>query len=409
MVWAEYERDLNPKNWPFFKKLGTTLLVTAISFTVQYASAIDSAVAEKIQAEFGVDDVVESLATGLAPNIGAQITLRFLAGFFGSSPLIYIFPIYATGGFLGLAVGPAIGGVIGESGMVGWRWVEWSTLIISAVVFLPVLLVQPETHAPTLLKRKSKMATARPANERSAIEINDDQKSIAKASVLAFKLAQSFYRPFQLALYEPIVILLSFYLSLLYIIVFTFLPGYTFIFTETYGFNMAQRGLCFLGLGVGFLMSLAMSLPVLIISRRIVDRHGELYPESRLYHAIFGAPTIPIAMLWMGWTAKESISPWSAIVASALLGFGVLCIFISSYQYTIHTYRQYAASGLVFITLTRYLAAGGMVIVGSPMYRSLGVNWTLTILGCIGGLLVPIPYCLYWLGPAIRKWSKHSS
>lgn len=366
-----------------------------------------------------------TMGAGLAPNIGAQITLRFLAGLFGSSPLvcaggtvsdlwspfeqIYIFPIYATGGFLGLAVGPAIGGVIGESGMVGWRWVEWSTLIISAVVFLPVLLVQPETHAPTLLKRKSKMATARPANERSAIEINDDQKSIAKASVLAFKLAQSFYRPFQLALYEPIVILLSFYLSLLYIIVFTFLPGYTFIFTETYGFNMAQRGLCFLGLGVGFLMSLAMSLPVLIISRRIVDRHGELYPESRLYHAIFGAPTIPIAMLWMGWTAKESISPWSAIVASALLGFGVLCIFISSYQYTIHTYRQYAASGLVFITLTRYLAAGGMVIVGSPMYRSLGVNWTLTILGCIGGLLVPIPYCLYWLGPAIRKWSKHSS
>lgn len=366
-----------------------------------------------------------TMGAGLAPNIGAQITLRFLAGLFGSTPLvcaggtvsdlwspfeqIYIFPIYATGGFLGLAVGPAIGGPIGESNMVGWRWVKWSTLIISAVVILLVLLAQPETHAPTLLKWKSKMVTTRTADERSAIEINDDQKPIEKASVLAFKLAQSFYRPFQLALYEPIVILLSLYLSVLYLIIFTFLPGYTFIFPETYRFNVAQRGLCFLGLGVGFLMALAISLPVMIISRRIADHHGELCPESRLYHAMFGAPTIPIAILWMGWTTRESISPWSAIVASALLGFGVLCIFISSYQYTIHTYRQYAASGLVFMTLTRYLAAGGIVIVGIPMYRNLGVNWTLTILGCIGGLLVPIPYCLYWWGPSIRKWSKHSS
>lgn len=65
MAWAEYERNLNPENWPFFRKPGTTLLVTAISFTVQYASAVDSAVAEKIQAEFGVNAVVESLATGM--------------------------------------------------------------------------------------------------------------------------------------------------------------------------------------------------------------------------------------------------------------------------------------------------------------------------------------------------------
>lgn len=62
--WDEFDNDLNPKNWSFSRKLIATLLVTAISFTVQFASAIDSAAAEKIQHDFGVSAVTESLATG---------------------------------------------------------------------------------------------------------------------------------------------------------------------------------------------------------------------------------------------------------------------------------------------------------------------------------------------------------
>lgn len=62
--------DINPRKWPFWKKLSATLIVTAISFVVQYASAVDSAAAERIQAEFGVSAVAESLATGLSLNTG---------------------------------------------------------------------------------------------------------------------------------------------------------------------------------------------------------------------------------------------------------------------------------------------------------------------------------------------------
>lgn len=56
--------DVNPRKWPIWKKLDATLIVTAISFVVQYASAVDSASAERIQAEFGISAVAESLATG---------------------------------------------------------------------------------------------------------------------------------------------------------------------------------------------------------------------------------------------------------------------------------------------------------------------------------------------------------
>lgn len=48
---------------------------------------------------------------------------------------------------------------------------------------------------------------------------------------------------------------------------------------------------------------------------------------------------------------------------------GILCVFISTYQYIIDSYETFAASALASVTLIRYLAAGGMVVVGIPFYE----------------------------------------
>jgi hypothetical protein len=42
-------------------------------------------------------------------------------------------------------------------------------------------------------------------------------------------------------------------------------------------------------------------------------------------------------------------------------------------------------------------------------YENLGVHWTLTILGIISALMVPVPYCFYIYGPKIRSWSKYAA
>jgi hypothetical protein len=52
---------------------------------------------------------------------------------------------------------------------------------------------------------------------------------------------------------------------------------------------------------------------------------------------------------------QPSISIWSPLAAGVLFGYGVLCIFISSYQYTIDTYEMYAASALTPATLACYV------------------------------------------------------
>lgn len=363
------------------------------------------------------------MASGLAPNIGAQLTFRLLAGFFGSTPLTtaggslsdlwdsmertYAFPIFANAAFLGPILGPVVGGFIGQSSLVSWRWTEWITLILSALVLALVVFLQPETYAPILLKWKAthlRSLTGEP-RYKSPVEIRE--------TTLGSRILQALYRPFILSAQELIIILIALYLTVVYIVLFTFLTGYFYIFSLTYGFSEGLTGLSFLGIGIGFFLA-TLLVPLLYhwakrdLSKIRAEGGTRLPPEFRLHIGMFGAPAIPISLFWMGWTAYPSISPASPLIASVLFGYGILCIFICSYQYIIDSYEEYAASALVSLTFVRYVAAGGMVEVAVPMYENLGVHWTLTVLGAISALLVPVPFAFYRYGKQIRLRSKYA-
>ena len=446
------------------KLTGSRLNIAFIGWIVGFASSVDSAALMQATADFGVGEVTESLATGifligfgvgalfagpvsetigrnpvyiatlllymifvmasaLAPNIGAQLAFRFIAGCFAATPLVcaggsisdlwnpmervYAFPIFANAAFVGPVFGPIVGGFVGESSLVSWRWCEWITLIISGLVLSLVIFLQPETYAPILLKWKATHLRQLTGDDRYKAEIE-----IREVSFLP-RLGTALYRPFVLTFSEPIIILIALYLTVIYIILFTFLNGYTFVFTETHGFSEGMTGLAFIGIAIGLCLS---SLLVPLIYKwaneelaRVKEQGGSrLPPEFRLWFAMLGAPAIPISMFWMGWTDYSWISYWSPLGASVLFGYGILCVFISSYQYIIDSYESYAASALASVTLIRYIAAGGMVEVAIPFYRNLGVHWTLTILGALSALLVPVPYIFYRLGSKIRGRSKYA-
>lgn len=62
--WEGESDPLNPRNWSKSSRIGTTLIISTIAFVVGAASSIDTAILPQASAEFGVSDVVESLATG---------------------------------------------------------------------------------------------------------------------------------------------------------------------------------------------------------------------------------------------------------------------------------------------------------------------------------------------------------
>ena len=422
IVGYHHDQDqLNPHNWSYTSRIFITFMVASIGFVVGVASSIDSSALPHAAAEFGVSEVAESLATGmyligfgagalfagpfsetvgrnpvyittmvlymifimasgLAPNFGAQIAFRFLAGFFGSTPLtcaggslsdiwgpferVYAFPVFANGAFLGPILGPVMGGYIVSTGVLpSWRWTEWITLIMSGVVLTLVTLLLPETFPPVLLKWKAAHLRAITGDDRYRAEVE------VRMDPFLTRLGRALYRPFLLTATEPIILLVALYLTVIYIILFTFLDGYTYIFQDIHRTSEGVTGLCFLGIAIG--LCLASILVPIIASQAKRELHkireaggDRLPPEFRLWFSMYGAPAIPISLFWMGWTSDSSISIWSPLAASVLFGYGILTVFISSYQYVIDSYEIYAASALASVTLIRYVAAGGMTVVG---------------------------------------------
>lgn len=265
---------------------------------------------------------------------------------------------------------------IGATGVLSWRWSEWVILIIDGLVIALVFSLMKETLSPRLLLYKASHLRKLTGDKRFMTEQEADGKSVIDV------LKVNFTRPFILAL-EPIVFLFTLYLTIVYIILFTFLDGYPYIFDQTYGIGQGLSNICFLGLLVGIVSSMVTVPLVYRITKKQLARDGDdgtgkaINQETRLIFAMIGAPLIPIGLFWMGWTdyvsdsrvstqsatnrvLQPSISIWSPLVASVVIGFGIICIFMSAYMYIIDSYQVYAASALTFVALVRYVAAGGM-------------------------------------------------
>jgi hypothetical protein len=306
-----------------------------------------------------------------------------------------------------------MGGFIGQSKDISWRWVEWTSLIASGIVMASLCLFQSETYAPIILKWKAVHLRRSTGDDRYVSTTEIRRLSFSKR----WKVALS--RPFLMSMQEPMIILWTVYLTFVYIMLFGFLAGYTYIFQRTYNVSQGITGLTFIAIGIGYLLA-AIPLNMLIYRWALRDkaiemaRHPEqtqvrLLPEFRLWYGILGAPAIPISLYWMGWTAYPSITIWSPILASVLFGYGVLSVFLSTYQYLIESYEIYAASALAMISLVRYAASGGMNVAMIPIYESIGAHWTLTWLALVGVVFTPAPYLFYHYGPWIRSKSKFAS
>ncbi|CAN8104660.1 unnamed protein product [Discula destructiva] len=463
--WTGPADPLLPRNWPLARRISCTLQISLIAAGVGAASGIDATVLPQAARSLGVSEVAESWATGLylvgmglgslvagpfsetfgrnavyvgsmcvfmvwimaaglAPSFGAQITFRLLAGCSASTPLVcsggsvsdmfdslektWAFPLYAIAAFGGPMLGAVMGAYIGPSAVVDWRWTEWTMLIVSGVIIVLSVLLMPETYPPLLLRWKAKHLRCVTGDDRYRSE-----HEIVEATLFS-RLKVSMTRPFTMAT-EPIILAMTLYLSVVYIVLFTFLVGWPYIFQDTYNISQGLSNIIFLAMFVGLLLT---SILVPIIYRLTVKQvklaesrgEGQMFnPETRLLYAMLGpAIAIPVSLFWMGWTANPSISIWSPILAACLFGFGVMGVFICAYMYVIDSYEIYSASALTLTALVRYVIAGGMTVVGIPFYTNMGVHYTLTILACISCLLAVVPYALYKWGHHLRLRSEYA-
>lgn len=195
-------------------------------------------------------------ASGAAPNIQSQLVFRFLAGFFGNTPLtcaggsladlwspeerVLVVPFYAVGIFDGSTLAPVVGGWIAQgaaAGKLSWRWAEWTTLLGSALLLIGIAVSLPETCTPVLLQWKARQIRVRTGDKRYHAPAELDRQPFLK------RLGQALHRPFTFLAHEPIVIAIALYLILIYVVLFTFLNGFPSIFGPegTYGWSHGKQ------------------------------------------------------------------------------------------------------------------------------------------------------------------------
>lgn len=320
-----------------------------------------------------------------------------------------VLTIITAAGLMGPITGPIVGGWISQSSDVSWRWVEWVSIIASGTLLVSLLLFQPETYEPILLQWKASHLRRLTGDKRYV--------SLAEIRHLSFssRMLTAVKRPFIMTIQEPTIMVWTGYLTVVYVMLFGFLDGYTFVFQQTYNLSDGITGLIFLGIGVGLILAALILTPLLYrwagkeiakLQTEKPDGNARIPPEFCLWYALIGAPCIPISFFWMGWTAYPHVSIWSPIVASMFFGFGIFSVFVSTYMYLIDTYEVYAASALTMITLVRYVASGGMIEISIPMYKNLGIHWALTMLGLISLVFTTVPYAFNIFGPWIRSKSR---
>ncbi|GAB7337237.1 hypothetical protein MBLNU457_g2610t2 [Dothideomycetes sp. NU457] len=457
--WDGPDDEENPMNWPEGKKWLVTCTMGIVTFSVTFASSVFSTATSATAQEFGLSQEVMILGTSLfvlgfafgplvwspiselygrktplftamfcfaifqipvavAQNAYTIFICRFFGGFFASSPLAIIggalndfwdpvhrgiaVALFAGATFIGPVAGPIVGGFIVDS-YLGWRWTEYITCIMAFFLGGIGFFIIPETFAPVLLQRRAKkirFETRNWAIHAAADEQQIDFKHLATKYLL---------KPFQMLFLEPILILVTVYMGFIYGFLYLTFEAYPISFQQTRGYNAGVGSLPFISIGIGVVIGI---LIIVYFSKtrfqRALEENGHVVPEERLVPMCIGAVVLPIGMFWFGWTYYPSISPWPQIIAGIPIGCGVLLIFLQGLNYIIDVYKQNANSAIASNTFFRSWLGAGFPMFATAMFTNLGINWAMTVLGCLCVVLIPVPFVFFFYGHKIRKLSKYA-
>ncbi|KAF8848819.1 MFS general substrate transporter [Acephala macrosclerotiorum] len=369
-------------------------------------------------ATYGVLTVLCAGAAG-SQNIQTLIALRAFAGAFGSSPLTNAGGViadlftaeqrglatafFAAAPFLGPTLGPIVGGFVGET--EGWRWIIGLMAIFSGVMWILCTLMVPETYAPVLLSmRAKKLSNITGRIYKSRLEF--DMKNRTASRVFETALA----RPWALLLREPIVLLLSIYMAIVYGTLYMMFAAFPIVFQEDRGWSSGIGGLPFCGVAIGMISAIIYTIPENKRFIRAAKRTGgRAPPEQRLPPVMLGSVFLPLGLFWFAWTNYPSIHWIVSTIATVPFGFGMVLVFLGIINYLVDAYTIYTASVLAANSVLRSVFGAVFPLFTTYMFNNLGIHWASSVPAFLSLLCVPFPFLFFKYGPAIRKRCKYAA
>jgi hypothetical protein len=287
----------------------------------------------------------------------------------------------------------------------GWRWVQGFLGIFCGILWILGVLVVPETYAPVILRsRAARLSKITGQVYQSRVDVEHGGLRMKDAFMTALS------RPWVLLLKEPIVLLLSVYLAIVYGTLYMLFAAFPIVYQRGRGWNQGVGGLAFLGIMVGMAMAILYST---LDNRRYVriqkENDGWAPPEARLPSSLVGSIALPIGLFWFAWTNGPSVHWLASVAAGVPFGFGMVLVFLSSLNYLIDAYTIFAASVLAASSVLRSCFGAAFPLFTSYMYNSLGNHWASSIPGFLALACVPFPFLFYRYGEAIRAQCKFSA
>ena len=292
---------------------------------------------------------VFATATAVSKDIQTLMISRFFMGLFGSSPLVVVAALYsdmfraeqrglaltifAVSVFIGPMIAPFIGAFT-VTGYLGWRWDGYWSMIMGFTTFVLIVFFLKETYPPVVLVSKAELLRRRTKNW--AIHAKQEEVEIDLKELVEKNLT----RPIRMLITEPILLLIGFYLSFVYGLMYITLSAYPLVFQGVHGMKPGVGSLPFLGMALGMVLAGVTSISLnKSWVRKFHNNKGRAMPEWRLPLAVVGAVVFAIGLFWFGWTGAYHSVHWIVpTISGVAIGFGLLSIFMQLIMYIVDAY-----------------------------------------------------------------------
>lgn len=300
--------------------------------------------------------------------------------------------------------------------------------IFTGALWILSTITYPETYVPVLLRKRATALSQQTGKVYvSKMDIGQPKKTIAS------QLAISLSRPWILLFKEPIVLIISTYMAIIYGTLYMFFPAFPIVFQQGRGWSDGIGGLAFTGVVIGmFLATVGTIFDNRRYARIAAASNGMAPPEARLPPAILGSVLIPIGLFWFAWTNGPEIHWIVPIVGSMFFAAGIVLVFLAQMNYLIdacklflfiHLHKNsisctdksafvdfiYAASALAANSVLRSLFGAAFPLFTAHMYHKLGNHWASSIPAFLALACLPFPALFYIYGGRIRQKCKYAA
>ncbi|KAI1078990.1 MFS general substrate transporter [Whalleya microplaca] len=452
----------NPRNFSAARRWLVTILAAISCFSISFTSSVYTGGISGITDEFGVSNSLAQAGVSLfvvgfavgplfwAPlsevygrqlvfvmtfgalvvfnalgaasgSIAQLLVFRALAGIVGSSPLTnagaliadmfdadnrgLAIGLFSFGPYMGPVMGPIVGGYLGASSG-GWRAILWLCTGLGGVLWVLCTILTPETYAPVLLARRA-AALSKKTQKVYISHLDQGAASMTAASVLWTGLS----RPWALLVLEPIVLIISLYMAIVYATMYMLFAAYPIIFRQGRGWSAGSAGLAFIPMAVGLVIALAYMVYENERYKKRAARtaNGRAPPEARLPVCMAGSVFVPIGLFWFAWTNSPETHWIVCLLGTTVFGIGNVLLYLSAINYLVDAYVVYTASCMAGSSVLRSLLGAAFPLFTGSMYRDLGIHWASSVPAFLALACVPFPFLFAKYGARIRRHCRYAA